>query len=155
MRISTVYAMLFLIGVGGCDGREEAVQRDVQRNRRQREATRPTTNTFNGKVIKVKDGDSIVVLRDKEQIEVRLRDIDYPELAQSFGRQAKKLVADLCLREPVSRPCVARQCVVSRPLANCLPRIQWNGCVQRRQIFPLNRPTWRGYAVSFHRAILR
>ena len=102
MRISTVYAMLFLIGVGGCDGREEAVQRDVQRNRRQREATRPTTNTFNGKVIKVKDGDSIVVLRDKEQIEVRLRDIDCPELAQSFGRQAKKLVADLCLGETVT-----------------------------------------------------
>ena len=59
-------ALLFLIGVGGCDGREEGVQRDVQRNRRQREATRPATNTFNGKVIKFKDGDSIVVLRDKE-----------------------------------------------------------------------------------------
>ena len=31
-----------------------------------------------------------------------MRDIDCPELAQSFGRQAKKLVADLCLGETVT-----------------------------------------------------
>ena len=53
-------------------------------------------DTFTGKVIAVKDGDSIVVLRDQEQIEIRLLDIDCPELAQAFGRQAKKQTSDLC-----------------------------------------------------------
>ncbi len=48
------------------------------------------TDTFTGKVIAVKDGDSIVVMRDKEEVVIRLLDIDCPELSQPFGRQAKK-----------------------------------------------------------------
>ena len=59
-------------------------------------------DTFSGKVIAVKDGDSIVVLRDKEQITIRLQDIDCPELAQAFGRQAKKQTSDLCFGKTVS-----------------------------------------------------
>jgi len=57
---------------------------------------------FTGKVIAVKYGDSIVVLRDKEQVEIRLLDIDCPELAQAFGRQAKKLTSDLCFGKTVT-----------------------------------------------------
>ena len=60
------------------------------------------TDTFTGKVIAVKDGDSIVVLRDKEQVEIRLRDIDCPELDQAFGRQAKKKTSDLCFGKTVT-----------------------------------------------------
>jgi micrococcal nuclease len=59
-------------------------------------------DTFSGKVIAVKDGDSIVVLRDKEQIAIRLQDIDCPELSQAFGRQAKKQTPDLCCGQTVS-----------------------------------------------------
>ncbi len=61
----------------------------------------PESNTFHGKVIAVKDGDSLVVLRDKEQVEIRLLDIDCPELAQAFGRQAKKQTSDLCFGKTV------------------------------------------------------
>ena len=59
-------------------------------------------DTFTGKVIAVKDGDSIVVLRNQEQIEIRLLDIDCPELAQAFGRQAKKQTSDLCFGKSVT-----------------------------------------------------
>jgi len=59
-------------------------------------------DNFTGKVIGVKDGDSIVVLRDKEQIDIRLLDIDCPELAQAFGRQAKKQTSDLCFGKAVT-----------------------------------------------------
>jgi len=59
-------------------------------------------DVFIGKVIAVKDGDSIVVLRDKDQIEIRLLDIDCPELAQAFGRQAKKQTSDLCFGKTVT-----------------------------------------------------
>ncbi len=47
--------------------------------------------SFEGKVVKVKDGDSIVVLRDteKRQSEVRLAGIDAPEFAQPWGRESR------------------------------------------------------------------
>ncbi len=37
---------------------------------------------FTGKVVGVADGDSITVLRDREQVKVRLANIDAPERAQ-------------------------------------------------------------------------
>ena len=59
-------------------------------------------DTFTGKVITVKDGDSIVVRRDKKQVEIWLLDIDCPELNQAFGRLAKKHTSDLCLGKTVT-----------------------------------------------------
>ena len=41
-------------------------------------------------------------MRDKDQIEIRLLDIDCPELAQAFGRQAKKQTSDLCFGKSVT-----------------------------------------------------
>jgi endonuclease YncB( thermonuclease family) len=58
--------------------------------------------TFTGKVITVIDGDSIVVSRDKQQIEIRLLEIDCPEYDQAFGSQAKKRTAELCLGKTVT-----------------------------------------------------
>jgi endonuclease YncB( thermonuclease family) len=49
-----------------------------------------------GKVVVVKDGDTIVVLKDQEQITVRLEGIDCPESAQAFGAKAKQTASDLC-----------------------------------------------------------
>ena len=60
------------------------------------------TDTFTAKVVGVKDGDSIVVLRDKEEVVIRLLDIDCPELSQAFGRQAKKRASDLCFGKTVT-----------------------------------------------------
>ena len=51
---------------------------------------------FEGKVIRVSDGDTIVVLtQDKEQIKVRLNGIDAPEKKQPFGKQSTKSLANL------------------------------------------------------------
>lgn len=58
--------------------------------------------SFQGKVIKITDGDTIVVLNEKnEQIKVRLEGIDCPESSQDFGTQAKKATSDLCYGKTV------------------------------------------------------
>jgi endonuclease YncB( thermonuclease family) len=52
--------------------------------------------TFEGKVIHVVDGDSLVVLLGQERIRVRLQEIDAPELKQPFGKQAQQALMALC-----------------------------------------------------------
>lgn len=51
---------------------------------------------FTGKVVAVADGDTITVLRDKEQVKIRLVEIDAPEKAQAFGNKSKQSLSDLC-----------------------------------------------------------
>ncbi len=59
--------------------------------------------TIQGKVIKVTDGDSIVIQDDKEQsIEVQLEGIDAPEFQQPFGKEAKELLSEKLLKKDVS-----------------------------------------------------
>ena len=59
-------------------------------------------NVFNAKVVKVTDGDTIVVLTDKnEQVKVRLEGVDCPELKQAFGMKAKQATSDLCFNKRV------------------------------------------------------
>jgi endonuclease YncB( thermonuclease family) len=41
--------------------------------------------TFEGKVVRVVDGDSLIVLLKQERIRVRLKEIDVPELKQPLG----------------------------------------------------------------------
>jgi micrococcal nuclease len=50
---------------------------------------------FTGKVVGVADGDSITVLRDREQVRVRLVDIAAPEKAQPFGNRSKQTLEAL------------------------------------------------------------
>lgn len=50
---------------------------------------------FTGKVIAVADGDTITVLRDKEQVKIRLAEIDAPEKAQAFGNKSKQALSAL------------------------------------------------------------
>ena len=50
---------------------------------------------FTGKVVGVADGDSITVLRDREQVKVRLVDIDAPESGQAFGNRSKQALEAL------------------------------------------------------------
>jgi len=49
-----------------------------------------------GKVVAVADGDTLTVLRDREQVKVRLTEIDAPEKAQAFGNKSKQSLSDLC-----------------------------------------------------------
>jgi len=50
---------------------------------------------FTGKVVGVADGDSITVLRDRQQVKVRLVDIDAPEQGQAFGNRSKQALQAL------------------------------------------------------------
>ena len=50
---------------------------------------------FTGKVVGVADGDTITVLKEKEQAKVRLAKIDAPEKAQPFGSRSKQSLFDL------------------------------------------------------------
>jgi endonuclease YncB( thermonuclease family) len=50
---------------------------------------------WSGKVIGVADGDTITVLRDKEQVRIRPYGIDCPEGGQAFGKKAKKFTSDM------------------------------------------------------------
>lgn len=52
-------------------------------------------------VIGIKDGDTIALLIDGKEQTVRLAHIDCPEKGQAFGKQAKKLVSDLCFGSKV------------------------------------------------------
>jgi endonuclease YncB( thermonuclease family) len=50
---------------------------------------------FSGKVVGVADGDTITVLRDKEQVRIRLYGIDCPEKGQAFGKRAKQFTSKM------------------------------------------------------------
>jgi endonuclease YncB( thermonuclease family) len=58
--------------------------------------------TFQGKVVTVKDGDSIVVLRDRKEVQVRLNGVDAPEKGQAFGNRAKKFTQASCYNSLVT-----------------------------------------------------
>jgi len=56
---------------------------------------------FAGKVIAVKDGDTLVVLNDSSPVTIRLQGIDAPEIGQAYGRAAKKYASGLAYRKYV------------------------------------------------------
>ncbi|HEY1603523.1 MAG TPA: thermonuclease family protein, partial [Pirellulales bacterium] len=57
---------------------------------------------FTGKVVAITDGDTIKVLRDREEIKIRLEGIDCPESHQAFGNKAKQATSDLAFGEIVT-----------------------------------------------------
>jgi len=60
------------------------------------------SDSFTGKVVKITDGDTIVVLTsDNKQVKIRLEGIDCPESNQDFGNKAKQTVSDLCFGKEV------------------------------------------------------
>jgi endonuclease YncB( thermonuclease family) len=50
---------------------------------------------WSGKVVGIADGDTITVLRDKEQVRIRLYGIDTPERGQAFGKKAKQFTSKM------------------------------------------------------------
>lgn len=56
---------------------------------------------WQGKVVHIKDGDTIVVLRDKNEVDIRLYGIDTPEKGQPYGSRAKRFVAHMAGKERV------------------------------------------------------
>jgi endonuclease YncB( thermonuclease family) len=57
--------------------------------------------TFEGKVVHVVDGDSLIVLLKQERIRVRLQEIDAPELKQPFGKVSRGSLAAICANKAV------------------------------------------------------
>ena len=58
--------------------------------------------TIEGKVVFVADGDTITVLKDKQQIKVRLHGVDAPEKAQDFGTASRTFTSELCFGKVVT-----------------------------------------------------
>ena len=52
-------------------------------------------HAFSGKVVGVANGDTITVLRDKEQVRIRLYGIDCPEKGQAFSKKAKQFTSEM------------------------------------------------------------
>lgn len=59
-------------------------------------------DNFIGKVVGVKDGDTIEVLFEGKSQTIRLVDIDCPEKKQAFGSKAKQFTSDLCFDKEVN-----------------------------------------------------
>jgi len=57
-------------------------------------------NSADGLVVSVHDGDTLTVLVGKQQVKVRLAEIDAPELRQPFGNRSRQSLAELCFKEP-------------------------------------------------------
>lgn len=49
-----------------------------------------------GRVVSIADGDTLTVLMDRQQVKVRLVEIDAPENAQPFGNRSKQSLSDMC-----------------------------------------------------------
>jgi len=57
--------------------------------------TNITFADFAGKVVAVKDGDTLEVMKEGVAVRVRLYGIDCPEKGQAFGQRAKQAASDL------------------------------------------------------------
>ena len=57
---------------------------------------------FRGQVVGISDGDTFTLLiPDKQQIKVRLSEIDAPEKAQPFGNRSRQALSDLIFSKDV------------------------------------------------------
>ena len=61
----------------------------------------PAYADFIGKVVKIADGDTVTVLRDNEQIKIRMAGIDAPEKAQPFGNVARQSMSEMLFGKEV------------------------------------------------------
>jgi endonuclease YncB( thermonuclease family) len=57
-----------------------------------------------GRVVKVSDGDTVTVLRGREQVKVRLLGIDAPEKSQPFGDACRRKLAEAVAGKEVALP---------------------------------------------------
>jgi endonuclease YncB( thermonuclease family) len=51
---------------------------------------------FTGRVMRITDGDTLTLRVDGQDVPVHLDGIDAPELAQPYGRSARRSLAELC-----------------------------------------------------------
>ncbi|MBN1689014.1 MAG: thermonuclease family protein, partial [Candidatus Omnitrophica bacterium] len=58
-----------------------------------------TLKPWTGKVVGISDGDTISVMRDRQEVKIRLAEIDCPEGHQPFGGKAKQFTSDRCFKK--------------------------------------------------------
>ena len=56
---------------------------------------------FSGKVIAVMDGDTLLVMRGKQPVKVRLAEMDAPEKAQPYGTASQKSLAEMVMGKQI------------------------------------------------------
>jgi endonuclease YncB( thermonuclease family) len=56
----------------------------------------PAYADFSGRVVSIADGDTLTVLVERQQVKVRLVEIDAPEKSQAFGNRSKQSLSDMC-----------------------------------------------------------
>ncbi|QIQ22053.1 thermonuclease family protein [Zophobihabitans entericus] len=61
-----------------------------------------STAPLTGRIVKVIDGDTVILLVDKEQIKIRLLDIDAPERGQAYSQKSRLNLAQLVLDKEIS-----------------------------------------------------
>jgi endonuclease YncB( thermonuclease family) len=57
------------------------------------------TRILTGRVVSIADGDTLTLLVGREQVRVRLAQIDAPEIGQPYGKKAKTALSALALRK--------------------------------------------------------
>jgi len=65
-------------------------------------ATEEPPAEISGKVISIKDGDTIAILYNNKKLTIRLAHIDCPEKKQPYGLAAKQFVSDKCFGQIVT-----------------------------------------------------
>jgi micrococcal nuclease len=77
-------------------------QTKAKKPRKSKNTDTRALKTFTGTVIGIKDGDTFEVLFDSIPERVRLAEIDCPEKAQAYGKNAKQFASDLCFGKTVT-----------------------------------------------------
>lgn len=99
-------ALVLLLGLGcgrtgGCESRAQRPERRGDGAPRVGAPAPEPARELSGTVVRVRDGDSLVVLAAGEAVEVRLDGVDAPELAQAFGRRSRRHAAGLAFGSAV------------------------------------------------------
>ena len=90
-----------------------------------------------GLVVSVHDGDTLTILVGKQQIKVRLAEIDAPELRQSFGNRSKQSLAELCFQQSAKMDVIARD-----RYGRSVGKVE---SPERMLVRTRSAPAWRGY----------
>lgn len=58
-------------------------------------------DSLSGRIVGVSDGDTVTLLTEqKQQVKIRMNQIDAPEKSQAFGMKSKQALSDLCFNKP-------------------------------------------------------
>lgn len=58
--------------------------------------------TIEGRVVGIADGDTLTILVERQEIKVRLAEIDAPESKQPFGTRSRQSLAAVCFQKPAT-----------------------------------------------------